>query len=68
MTIPATQAEVAALLGRLTGAAPLETHISAVFVPSVAAGAGRASALLPRRGMGSKAGLGFSGAGACAGA
>ena len=32
MTIPATQAEVAGLLGRLTGAAPIETHISAVFV------------------------------------
>jgi len=32
VTIPATQAEVAALLGRLTGAAPIETHISAVFV------------------------------------
>ncbi len=32
MTIPAGQAEVAALLGRLTGAAPIETHISAVFV------------------------------------
>ncbi len=32
MTIPAEQAEVAALLARLTGAAPIETHISAVFV------------------------------------
>lgn len=32
MTIPASQAEVAALLGRITGAAPIETHISAVFV------------------------------------
>ncbi len=32
MTIPPGQAEVAALLGRLTGAAPIETHISAVFV------------------------------------
>lgn len=32
MTIPASQAEVAAFLGRLTGAAPIETHISAVFV------------------------------------
>ena len=32
MSIPAPQAEVAALLRRLTGAAPIETHISAVFV------------------------------------
>lgn len=32
MTIPASQAEVAALLARITGAAPIETHISAVFV------------------------------------
>ncbi|WP_237214494.1 bifunctional aminoglycoside phosphotransferase/ATP-binding protein, partial [Falsiroseomonas oryziterrae] len=32
MTIPAAQAEVAGLLARLTGAAPIETHISAVFV------------------------------------
>lgn len=33
MTIPATQAGVAAFLARLTGApAPIETHISAVFV------------------------------------
>lgn len=33
MTIPAEQREVAALLSRLTGApAPIETHISAVFV------------------------------------
>ncbi len=33
MTIPACQAEAAALLARLTGAAaPVETHISAVFV------------------------------------
>ncbi|PWS35665.1 hypothetical protein DFH01_18920 [Falsiroseomonas bella] len=32
MTLPAEQAEVAALLARLTGAAPIETHISAVFV------------------------------------
>jgi aminoglycoside phosphotransferase family enzyme/predicted kinase len=30
--IPAGQAEVAALLTRITGAAPIETHISAVFV------------------------------------
>lgn len=30
--IPPAQAAVAALLGRLTGAAPIETHISAVFV------------------------------------
>ena len=32
MSIPAGQAEAAALLGRLTGAAPVETHISAVYV------------------------------------
>ncbi len=32
VTIPASQAEVAGLLGRITGAAPIETHISAVFV------------------------------------
>ncbi|GGG18794.1 hypothetical protein GCM10010964_03820 [Caldovatus sediminis] len=32
MTVPAPQAEAAALLARLTGAAPVETHISAVFV------------------------------------
>lgn len=32
MTIPAQQAEVAALLARITGAAPIETHISAVYV------------------------------------
>ena len=32
MTIPTSQEEVAALLGRLTGAGPIETHISAVFV------------------------------------
>lgn len=32
MTIPAEQAEAASLLARLTGAAPIETHISAVFV------------------------------------
>ncbi len=32
MGIPTSQAEVAALLGRITGAAPIETHISAVFV------------------------------------
>ncbi len=32
MTIPAAQREAAALLARLTGAAPIETHISAVFV------------------------------------
>ncbi len=32
MTIPAAQAEVAALLARLSGAAPIETHISAVYV------------------------------------
>ncbi|MBR0647973.1 hypothetical protein GXW73_34450, partial [Roseomonas hellenica] len=37
MTIPAEQAEAAALLARLTGATPIETHISAVFVgPDVA--------------------------------
>ncbi|MGG5807849.1 AAA family ATPase [Falsiroseomonas sp. CW058] len=32
MTIPPGQAEAAALLRRLTGAEPVETHISAVFV------------------------------------
>lgn len=32
MTIPAVQSETAALLARLTGAAPAETHISAVYV------------------------------------
>lgn len=32
MTIPAAQAEAAALLQGLAGAAPIETHISAVFV------------------------------------
>lgn len=32
MTIPAAQQEVAGLLRRITGAAPIETHISAVFV------------------------------------
>jgi aminoglycoside phosphotransferase family enzyme/predicted kinase len=32
VTIPAEQAEVAALLRRLSGAEPIETHISAVFV------------------------------------
>ncbi|HEV7268145.1 MAG TPA: AAA family ATPase [Falsiroseomonas sp.] len=32
MSIPTRQREVAALLGRITGAAPIETHISAVFV------------------------------------
>ncbi len=32
MTIPAAQAEVAALLAALTGSAPVETHISAVFI------------------------------------
>lgn len=32
MTIPPEQAEVAALLARLAGAAPVETHISAVYV------------------------------------
>jgi aminoglycoside phosphotransferase family enzyme/predicted kinase len=32
VTIPAQQAEVASLLARVTGAAPIETHISAVFV------------------------------------
>ncbi len=32
MSIPFQQAEVAALLGRLTGAAPILTHVSAVFV------------------------------------
>jgi aminoglycoside phosphotransferase family enzyme len=34
LTVPAPQAEVAALLRRLTGAEPIETHISAVFVGS----------------------------------
>lgn len=37
MSIPAPQAGVAALLRRLTGAAPIETHISAVFVGADAA-------------------------------
>ncbi|MDN3568893.1 hypothetical protein QWZ14_31330, partial [Paeniroseomonas aquatica] len=37
MTIPAPQAETASLLRRLTGAAPIETHISAVFVGPAAA-------------------------------
>ena len=37
MTIPAAQAEAAALLARITGAAPIETHISAVFVGAQAA-------------------------------
>lgn len=32
MAIPAAQAEVAALLGALAGAPPVETHISAVFL------------------------------------
>lgn len=32
MTVPAAQCEAAALLGRLTGARPIETHISAVYV------------------------------------
>lgn len=32
MTIPAEQRATAALLARITGAAPIETHISAVFV------------------------------------
>ncbi|MDI3306348.1 MAG: AAA family ATPase [Acetobacteraceae bacterium] len=32
MTIPAPQQPVAALLRRLTGAAPIETHVSAIFV------------------------------------
>ncbi len=32
MSIPGAQADTAALLGRLTGAAPILTHISAVFV------------------------------------
>lgn len=32
MSIPAAQAEVATFLRRVTGAAPIETHISAVFV------------------------------------
>lgn len=32
MAIPPEQQEVAAFLGRLTGAAPVETHISAVFL------------------------------------
>lgn len=36
MTIPAAQVEAAALLGRLTGAAAIETHISAVFVGDAA--------------------------------
>lgn len=37
MTIPAAQAEAAALLARITGAAPIETHISAVYVGARAA-------------------------------
>ena len=32
MSLPAAQAEAAALLARLAGAAPVETHISAVYV------------------------------------
>ncbi|MBX6744059.1 MAG: hypothetical protein IRY87_18640, partial [Acetobacteraceae bacterium] len=32
MTIPAPQQPVAALLRRLTGAAPIETHVSAIFI------------------------------------
>jgi len=32
VTVPAAQAEAAALLGRLTGARPIETHISAIYV------------------------------------
>ncbi|CAH0166603.1 AAA family ATPase [Roseomonas sp. CECT 9278] len=32
MSIPAAQAQAAALLARLSGAAPVQTHISAVFV------------------------------------
>ncbi len=32
MSLPESQAEVAAFLSRLTGAAPVETHISAVFL------------------------------------
>ncbi|MCK8784622.1 AAA family ATPase [Roseomonas sp. NAR14] len=32
MAIPPSQAEVAALLARLTGGAPIETHVSAVYV------------------------------------
>ena len=32
MSVPAAQAEAAALLARLSGAAPVETHISAVYV------------------------------------
>lgn len=32
MTVPAAQSEAAELLRRLTGAAPIETHISAVYV------------------------------------
>ena len=37
MTVPAAQAEAAAFLGRLTGATPVETHISAVYVGPEAA-------------------------------
>ncbi len=37
MTIPAAQAEAAAFLARLTGAAPVQTHISAVYVGADAA-------------------------------
>ncbi|WP_137178252.1 AAA family ATPase [Roseomonas sp. AR75] len=37
MTIPAEQEAVAALLARITGAAPIETHISAVYVGQDAA-------------------------------
>jgi len=32
VSLPESQAEVAAFLSRLTGAAPVETHISAVFL------------------------------------
>ncbi len=34
MTLPAAQAEAGAFLARLSGAAPIETHISAVYVGS----------------------------------
>lgn len=37
MTIPAVQAEAAAFLAHLTGAAPVQTHISAVYVGPEAA-------------------------------
>lgn len=37
MSVPASQAEAAALLARITGAEPVETHISAVYVGADAA-------------------------------